>query len=93
MIIFIVNFLAEEIHAFANYTESSHDIKLASASGLIVTKLGDNRKSPGFSILADSAFVNGFKFTTFKILPQRKSTEIHYILSYAKLASVDIFIQ
>lgn len=89
----VFNFFGEVIHAAVNYPGSWHDSKLASVSGLIFPKLGDDMTPPGFAILGDSAFVCDLRVAHGKVVRARKANEVRDIPTSAALAAVDIIMQ
>lgn len=91
--IFVFNFFGEVIHAGVNYPGSWHDSKLATVSGLMHPKLGNEMTPPGYAILGDSAFSSLMSVSGGKVVRARKSGETREIPISASLAAIDLVLQ
>lgn len=87
------NFGGEIVHATINYPGSWHDTKLASMSGLLYPKFGDEMTTPEFAILGDSAFLVDTCVSGGKIVRRRKTNETDSIPESAQLAAVNLILQ
>lgn len=91
--LFLYSFKGKIIQAVVNYPEDWHDSKLATFSGLLSPKLGDDMTPPGMAFLGDSAFVVDKCVSGGKVVRVRKSNENLRCMESTEMATVDSVLQ
>lgn len=91
--LFVFNIFREVIHTGVNFSGRKHGIKLASTSGFVYPKLGEEITPAGNYILGDSPLLSSLGVASGKIVRARKSNETKDITSYTTLVEIGLVLQ